>query len=211
MYYNYKRSNDFSSTLLQNSKTDFNDYATKMATSGHARNDNAYVGQNNLLWDLGVPGAHLAKEDVIDKKIAEVEKTFDLVMIMEHFDESLVLLADALCWPLEEVMYLKQNARLSELKSVPTDETKDIVRSWLHGDYKVSKVTTINLALFKCLSWGQIYNHFLAAFNRRIDAYGRDRMAEDVARLKRMNSELAEQCVLKTVGATEEKQKKPGK
>ncbi len=118
-------------------KADFNAYAMRMATAGQRRGEKAYVGQNNLLWDLGVPARDVHRTEVADAKIREAEETFDLVMVMERFDESLVLLADLLCWPLEEVMYLKQNVRLSETKNVPTDETRDAARAWLHGDYKV--------------------------------------------------------------------------
>ena len=33
------------------------------------------------------------------------------MLLAERFDESLVLLADLLCWSLEDLRYLKQNAR----------------------------------------------------------------------------------------------------
>jgi hypothetical protein len=39
-------------------------------------------------------------------------------MIAERFDESMVLLADLLCWPLEKVTSLKVNARKPHLKVV---------------------------------------------------------------------------------------------
>ena len=34
-------------------------------------------------------------------RIKEMEKEFDLVLFSEMFDESMVLLADKLCWPLD--------------------------------------------------------------------------------------------------------------
>ena len=37
-------------------------------------------------------------------------------MISERFDESMVLMADLLCWPLEKVTSLKVNARKPHLK-----------------------------------------------------------------------------------------------
>jgi hypothetical protein len=40
------------------------------------------------------------------------------VMIAERFDESMVLLADVLCWPLEKVVSLKVNARKPQLKVI---------------------------------------------------------------------------------------------
>ncbi len=42
-----------------------------------------------------------ANMTVIDAKISEVDRRFDLVLIMERMEESLVLLADMFCWPLQ--------------------------------------------------------------------------------------------------------------
>ena len=36
-------------------------------------------------------------------------KKFDLVMVAELFDESMVILADFMCWPLEAVATFKAN------------------------------------------------------------------------------------------------------
>ena len=41
---------------------------------------------------------------------------FDLVMLQDRFDESLVLLADALCWDLKDVVTLTLNSRANEMK-----------------------------------------------------------------------------------------------
>ena len=35
-------------------------------------------------------------------------------MILERFDESLVLLQDLMCWPTEDIVYLKQNERTAK-------------------------------------------------------------------------------------------------
>ena len=45
----------------------------------------------------------------------QVESDFDLVLILERLDESLVLLADKLCWSLQDVATLKINQRYKEL------------------------------------------------------------------------------------------------
>ena len=44
----------------------------------------------------------------------ELDAQFDLVMILERFDESLVLLQDLMCWPTEDIVYLKQNERTAK-------------------------------------------------------------------------------------------------
>ena len=50
------------------------------------------------------------KTDVM-KYIKELDKQFDLVLIAEYFDESLILLDELLCWPYKDLTYLKQNER----------------------------------------------------------------------------------------------------
>ena len=44
----------------------------------------------------------------------ELDSQFDLVLILERFDESLVVLQDLICWPTEDLVYLKQNERTSK-------------------------------------------------------------------------------------------------
>ena len=46
-----------------------------------------------MLYTLGLGGNGLEKEDVVDLRIKEMGREFDLIMIMEQFDESLVLMA----------------------------------------------------------------------------------------------------------------------
>ena len=55
-------------------------------------------------------------EESIRGKLEEIDNQFDLIMLMERFDESLVLLADTLCWNLEDVVTLKLNSRSNTLK-----------------------------------------------------------------------------------------------
>ena len=68
-------------------------------------------GLNQQLYDMGMNDTELLDTLSIERKISDVDNEFDLVMIAEKFEESLVLLADLMCWPLEYVTGLKQNAR----------------------------------------------------------------------------------------------------
>ena len=45
-----------------------------------------------MLWDSGLDAHYMDNTTAVDNKIAELERTFDLVMMAERFDESMVLL-----------------------------------------------------------------------------------------------------------------------
>ena len=40
----------------------------------------------------------------------------------------------------------------------------------------------------------EVYNHFLAKFHQQLDTFGPGRMAEELAELERVNTEITEQC-----------------
>ncbi len=41
----------------------------------------------------------------------------------------------------------------------------------------------------------QLYNHFMEVMDRKTEAYGKERMSRDVARLRAMNARLKSECV----------------
>ena len=76
------------------------------------------MGLNQQLYDMGMLERDLFKLDVIREKINHVKIEFDFVMIAEFFEESLVLLAHYLCWPLEFVVGVSHNVRKPDTKVV---------------------------------------------------------------------------------------------
>ena len=52
----------------------------------------------------------LGSSSFIQWNLAWLDSVFDLVLVAEYFDESLVLLADALCWGLDDVVGFMHNA-----------------------------------------------------------------------------------------------------
>jgi hypothetical protein len=66
--------------------------------------------------------------------IDNIEKDFDLVMISEEMDVSLVLLARLLEWPLERVVSLKLNSRNDAAKLPLTPREKAILREANYAD-----------------------------------------------------------------------------
>ena len=75
------------------------------------------IGLNQQLFDMGVPAKKLFDANLAYKIASNVAQKFDLVLISEHFEESMVLMADLLCWPIEFVAGIKHNA-LPESKKV---------------------------------------------------------------------------------------------
>ena len=75
------------------------------------------VGQLNAqLKMFGVSLRDMERREKVLSKLAEIDDHFDLVMLQDRFDESLVLLADAPCWDLEDVVTLKLNSRQNKIK-----------------------------------------------------------------------------------------------
>ena len=49
-------------------------------------------------------------------RVQKLDKEFDLVLLSERFEESMVLLAATLCWPLDYVKSFRINARKAAFK-----------------------------------------------------------------------------------------------
>ena len=47
------------------------------------------------------------------ERIMFYESEFDLVLLAERFDESLVVMKELLCWDLQDIMYLKVSNQIS--------------------------------------------------------------------------------------------------
>ena len=71
------------------------------------------------------------------------------MLITEKFDESMVLLANKLCWPLEYVKSFKLNARKSSTKTKLSEKERNILENWQQGDLL-------------------LYNHFKTIFEEKV-------------------------------------------
>lgn len=156
---------------------DINKFAEMEAKRNASRHPTTWTGKNQQLWDLGVTAQQMEDGNIVKEKIGEFDKQFHFVLIAEHFEESLVLLAKILCWKLEDVKYLKLNARKASSKSNMTSETRDILRQWLWADY-------------------QLYDHFYKTFQDAVVRYGQVELQEDVAALRKINQKLMDDCIV---------------
>ena len=97
--------------------------------------------------------------NVVQKWITEIEHEFDFILIMEHFDLSLALLALELCWPLEDLAYLRANeGKKVELpKKVNTEE---LIKIFNYPDY-------------------MLYEYFNATLWAKINEIGLEKVKQD--------------------------------
>ena len=111
-----------------------------------------YLGLNQQLYDLGLPLNDLYNISAAQEKTKDIDDDFDLVLISEDFDRSMVLLANKLCWPLDYVKSFKLNARKNSKKITLNDQERDALKSWQQGDML-------------------LYNHFQNKLQREVCMY----------------------------------------
>ncbi|XP_048380178.2 galactose-3-O-sulfotransferase 2 [Stegostoma tigrinum] len=132
---------------------------------------------HNLMWfDFGHDNNMEDVPGYVDAIIAELDRIFGLVLVAEYFDESLILLKEALCWNLEDMVYFKLNARSSNSVAPMDASTAERLRAWNHLDWT-------------------LYNHYNATFWQRVSVYGAQRMERDVAQLRALSHRLASVCL----------------
>lgn len=73
------------------------------------RNPTAFKGHFSLLrnpsmFDLGFENKLFENRNAMTQYINYIENEFDLVLINEYFDESLILLRNLLCWDLQDIL-----------------------------------------------------------------------------------------------------------
>ncbi|XP_056677472.1 galactosylceramide sulfotransferase-like [Monodelphis domestica] len=137
---------------------------------------NAQFLHNLLFFDLGYNNELDPRSPQVEDHILEVEQRFHLVMLQEYFDESLVLLKDLMCWELEDILYFKLNARRASAVPQLTGELYQRATEWNQLD-------------------ALLYRHFNASFWRKVEAFGRERMAREVANLRRENKRMERICI----------------
>uniref|UniRef100_A0A8C8VF57 Galactose-3-O-sulfotransferase 3 n=1 Tax=Pelusios castaneus TaxID=367368 RepID=A0A8C8VF57_9SAUR len=132
---------------------------------------------NILLYDLGGDNNHSpADPTYLPSFIRQMEEVFSLVMIAEHFDESLVLLRRLLSWELEDMLYVKLNMRGPRSKgNVSSEALAARIRTWNALD-------------------AQLYEHFNTTFWRKVAQVGRECVAEEVRALRRACDQLVHHC-----------------
>lgn len=134
------------------------------------------IGFNQMSFDLGFDEEDFNDSEKVDEFVKKIDREFDLVLMSEWMDASLVLLAEMMNWPLENVMSLKLNSRAPDSIYKMSEEEEKRVLELNRADYV-------------------LYTHFLNKFKSKIKEYGEDRMKRDIERLLALNTRLHFRCV----------------
>ena len=114
----------------------------------------------------------------VKNEIAKIDRDFELVLIMEYFDECLILLKKAFCWTMQDILYVKFNQRKNKPKLKLDEKVKQNILNWNKAD-------------------AMLYDYFNKTLWRKIKAYGAS-FSDDLKEFRRLNSEMQESCVDKS-------------
>jgi len=78
-----------------------------------------------MMFDFGLDYQFYQNVTAVKEYIAFLEGEFDLVMIMEYFEESMVLMKRLLSWEFEDFFHIKSNARVDKERAEMSDNLKE--------------------------------------------------------------------------------------
>ncbi|CAI9536102.1 unnamed protein product [Staurois parvus] len=152
------------------------DFLNNTSTYYDVKMNNSHLAKNLITFDLGFNPNGVDTIKNVKTTLETVDQIFDLVLIMEYFDESLILLKDALCWSFDDVLSFPLNRRSNMTKKALTLETQEKVRRW------------------NSLDW-QLYIYFNNSFWKHVEKFGRERMQREVQILQMKRSENEKKCL----------------
>ena len=137
------------------------------------------LARNPMSFDLGLAYKFHQNVTAINNYIAFLDKEFDLVMITDYFDESVVLLKRLLSWELDDILYFKSNERQDQEKAVGlTDQVKDKIRRWNAAD-------------------DLMFRYFNQTFWRKIKKEGKG-FYDDLEAFRRKREQVSSSCLTNT-------------
>ncbi|KAL3831935.1 hypothetical protein ACJMK2_023624 [Sinanodonta woodiana] len=98
---------------------------------------NSWVN-NRQAVEFGIPSRVILekKQSDIDAHVKQLSKDFDLVIITEYFDESVVLMRRMLNWKLQDILYRRLHIRGWDRKvTLPQPHDRRLYRKWASVDY----------------------------------------------------------------------------
>ena len=134
------------------------------------------LARNPMSFDLGLAYQFYQNVTAINAYIAFLDKEFDLVMITDYFDESVVLLKRLLCWELDDILYFKSNERQDKERAVGlSDQVKANIKRWNAADEL-------------------LFQYFNQTFWHKIEMEGKG-FYDDLAAFRRKKEQISRICL----------------
>ena len=127
---------------------------------------------NSNLFDMGLEQDDCRNMTLVKSYIEKMDREFDLVMITDYFDESLILLKRLLCWEFEDIVYFKLREKKKEIQF--NEEVKRNILNWNHAD-------------------AILFDHFNKTFWRKVLEAG-PTFYEELKTFRSMNQEYQASC-----------------
>jgi len=121
--------------------------------------DGFSMTRNLMSFNLGFPTGGFRSaaddlandDDLVQRWIAELDSDFSLVLVVEYFYESIVLLRRQMCWSLKDILFMASNAGSYDYMTEKGEDLVKLYRQWSSVDY-------------------QLYQHFNNSFWKKIAA-----------------------------------------
>ena len=136
--------------------------------------------RNPMLYDFGLNPRAMDDVTKINNVISVIDQRFDLIMIADYFEESLIMLKHVLCLDLVDIAYLTFNARSDDSVQSVSDSLAKKIRKWNWADVL-------------------LFDHFNRTFHEKLAKFDRDVMNQEKRQLDKLNTQLKERCVADVV------------
>ena len=128
-------------------------------------------GIHQMFLDLGYDSFKNINDTMILRELEKLDKQFDLIMLAERMDESLILLKNLMCWTIEDVAYVSINFRKeSKLSSMSNDTISKLK--------KLNKPDEL------------LYSYFKKVFEKKVENFGIEKMKNETKMLQRISENL---------------------
>ncbi|XP_060571758.1 galactose-3-O-sulfotransferase 2-like [Ruditapes philippinarum] len=90
---------------------------------------------NRQALDLGFSPSKVRDKNYVRRYIKMIDRVFDLVLITEYFDESLIILKRKLCWNFKDILYMRKNKAYKTFDFQLSFEDKILLKEWAMADH----------------------------------------------------------------------------
>ncbi|XP_070537337.1 galactose-3-O-sulfotransferase 3-like [Ptychodera flava] len=124
------------------------------------------LSRNSQLYDLGLDHCFHDNETIVTDHIKMLQETLDLVLIVEYYDESLILLKKLMNWTFDDIVYIPQNERHCRLEIDLSMRVK--IQNWNSVDKRL--YDTFNKTFWdKVRDYGPSFDEDLRLFREKKD------------------------------------------